>query len=255
MNSIQTKRVLRKKKKILALVNHIYSIDETIIKFSGNRNNLMFQKIQLAFEDALSSSTKLNKEILGMNGLSGRKFRILLNSLINKIKNPKYLEIGSWQGSTLCSACYKNLVEVTCIDNWSENFSLNIQPKKEFKKNIRKFVSTNTKLKIIEKDFKKVDFKKIGFFNIFFYDGAHHYEDHYDSVKIVLPALSKKFILIVDDWNWIQVRKGTMDAIKNENLKIIAKLDIRTTKDDSSSLITGQNSDWHQGCAFLVLEK
>ena len=70
-----------------------------------------------------------------------------------------------------------------------------------------------------------------------------------------IAALANKFILIVDDWNWNQVRKGTIDAIKDENLKIVAKLEIRTTIDDSSSLITGQNSDWHQGCAFFVLEK
>ena len=31
-----------------------------------------------------------------------------------------------------------------------------------------------------------------------------------------LPALWKKFILIVDDWNWKQVRKGTLDSIKKK---------------------------------------
>ena len=55
MDSIQTKRILKKIKKILSLVNHIFSLDETIIKFSGNRNDSIFKLIQLAFEDALSS--------------------------------------------------------------------------------------------------------------------------------------------------------------------------------------------------------
>ena len=116
-------------------------------------------------------------------------------------------------------------------------------------------MTPNIKLKIIEKNFRVVNFKNLSICNIFFYDGAHHYEDHFDSIKMTLPALSKKFILIVDDWNWIQVRKGTLDAIKREKLTVIAQLDIRTTKDDSSALVTGQNSDWHQGCVFFVLEK
>ena len=45
--------------------------------------------------------------------------------------------------------------------------------------------------------------------NIYLYDGPHHFEDHFDGIKLVQPALEKKFILIVDDWNWDQVRNGT----------------------------------------------
>ncbi len=255
MNSIQTKRILKKKKKILSLINHISAIDETIIKFSGKRSDLLFKNIESAFENALSGKTQLNKKILMMDGLSGRKYRILLNNLIKNLKNPKYLEIGSWLGSTICSACFKNRLDVTCIDNWSQNFLVNIDPKKVFLKNINKYISSNVNLCLIEKDFREINYNNHSNFNIFFYDGPHHYQDHYDSIKLVLPALANKFILIVDDWNWNQVRKGTIDAIKDENLKIVAKLEIRTTIDDSSSLITGQNSDWHQGCAFFVLEK
>ena len=255
MDSIQTKRILKKKKKILGIVNHIFSLDETIIKFSGDRNDLTFKFIELAFEDALSGITSLNQNILEMEGLSGRKFRILLNSLVRRINSPKYLEIGSWLGSTVCSACYENKIEAICIDNWSQNFLPEINPKDIFHKNIEKFISSKTKLKIIEENFRNVDFKSLGISNIFFYDGGHHYEDHFDSIKMALPALSKKFILIVDDWNWLQVRNGTLDAIKKEKLNVIAKLDIRTTKDNSSTLITGQNSDWHQGCVFFVIEK
>ena len=57
-----------------------------------------------------------------MDGLSGRKYRSLINSLINKVKNPSYLEIGSWLGSTACSAAFKNKLTITCIDNWSQVF-------------------------------------------------------------------------------------------------------------------------------------
>ena len=32
---------------------------------------------------------------------------ILINSLVDKVKNPSYLEIGSWLGSTACSAIFR----------------------------------------------------------------------------------------------------------------------------------------------------
>jgi len=69
------------------------------------------------------------------------------------------------------------------------------------------------------------------------------------------PALKKKYVLIIDDWNWDQVRAGTKSAILDLELNVISKLEIRTTNDGSSALITGENSDWHQGCCFFVIEK
>merc|ERR1712159_180797 len=50
--------------------------------------------------DSLSLTRKVSKDILKMEGLSGRKYRSLINSLVYKVKNPSYLEIGSWLGST-----------------------------------------------------------------------------------------------------------------------------------------------------------
>ena len=255
MTSIQTKIELKKKKKIIELINHISSIDETMINFFGDKSDPFSKRIQNSLEIALSGKTNLSDDIIKMQGLSGRKFRVLMNNLIKEFKIPRYLEIGSWLGSTACSVCFNNQLKITCIDNWSQNFSSRVKPKEVFRKNIKKYISKETDFKIIEKDFRQVNYKEINDINIYLYDGAHHYEDHFDSIKLVLPALSKKFIFIVDDWNWNQVRKGTIDSINKEQLKIISNLEIRTTSDDSSSLITGENSDWHQGCAFFVLKK
>jgi hypothetical protein len=255
MNTIQTKRILKKKKRITSLLNSISKIDETTIKFIGNKNDNLFKIIRNSLEDALSRNTDLEDWILNMDGLSGRKYRILINQLIKRIKDPRYLEIGSWLGSTACSASFKNKIVMTCIDNWSENFLPKINPKKEFMKNIKDSLTSNSEFNMINKDFRKVDFNELKNFNIYFYDGSHTYNDHYDAVKLVLPAMSKKFIMIIDDWNWNQVREATLNAIKDKKLKVIAQLEIKTTNDGSSSIIVSQNSDWHQGCIFFVIEK
>ena len=75
-----------------------------------------------------------------MEGLSGRKYRSLINNLVEKIEKPSYLEIGSWLGSTACSAAFKNDFKITCIDNWSQHFLKNFQTPNKFLKKILKNV-------------------------------------------------------------------------------------------------------------------
>ncbi len=255
MKSIQIKRRLQKKKNILSIINHISEMDELVVNISGNKDHQYSKKIIRAFEESIACRTKLNKKVLEMQGLSGRKFRILLNNLIDFINNPKYLEIGSWLGSTACSVLFKNKVDATCIDNWSQNFTNKLIPKEKFEKNVSKFLNKANKLTLLETDFRDVNYDDLKNFNIYFYDGAHHYKDHYDSIRVVLPSLSDEFIMIIDDWNWKQVREGTMASVANEKLDVIFSLDIRTTRDNSSALTTGKSSDWHQGVCLFVIKK
>ena len=225
------------------------------VSVDGDKKNTLFLKIQNSFDNAMAQKRKIDDFILNLNGLSGRKFRSMLNNLIETHTAPKYLEIGSWHGSTACSACYKNTVDITCIDNWSQSFIEEKDPMLEFNKNIKNALNKSSNLNLINDDFREVNYNKIGKHNIYLYDGPHHFEDHFDGIKLVQPALENEYILIVDDWNWKQVRSGTLSAIEHLNLKIISQLEIKTTCDDSSALITGENSDWHQGCCFFVIKK
>ena len=110
--------------------------------------------------------------------------------------------------------------------------------------------------KFIESDFRKVNYNEIGKFNIYCYDALHDEKDQYDGITIVQPALDNVFILIIDDWNWPGVRKGTFDAINDLNLNIISKIEVRTTQDNSMpKLFLGQYSDWHNGYFIAVCEK
>ena len=82
MKTIQTKIELKRKKKVIALLNHISSLEETIIKIIGNREDPFFKKILDSFEVAMSKEYEFCNNIRNMEGLSGRKFRVLLNYLI-----------------------------------------------------------------------------------------------------------------------------------------------------------------------------
>ena len=255
MENFQRKLLIKKKKRLTQLINYIHSLDEIKVTFEGDLENNLFLKIRNSYDEAMAQKRKINDFILNLSGLSGRKFRSMLNNLIEKYESPRYLEVGSWHGSTACSACYQNKVKLTCIDNWSQNFIEGKDPEFEFKKNIKNILNTNSDLTFIKKDFRKVDYTDIGKHNIYLYDGPHQLEDHFDGIKLIQPALDDEYVLIVDDWNWNQVRDGTLSAIHHLGLNIISKLEIRTTSDNSSALTVGEQSDWHQGCSFFVINK
>ena len=140
MDNIQRKLLIKKDKNANQIVNFSSLVDETSIIFSGKEDDDFIKKIKEALMDSLSLNRKISNDILKMDGLSGRKYRSLINSLVDKVKNPSYLEIGSWLGSTACSAIFKNNLAITCIDNWSQVFFEKEfpNPEKTFSENINK---------------------------------------------------------------------------------------------------------------------
>ena len=246
---------LKKKKVFLKLLNFTMGLNQTTINSSGNKKDSYFKKIYTSFEKSIALESNLPEWVLNLDGLSGSKYRHMINNLITLIKNPRYLEIGSWLGSTACAASIGNKLCITCIDDWSQTFDYIKNPEIIFNKNIKKALNQEIQFKLLNSNFREVNYKELGRYNIYFFDGPHHEKDHYDSLKFVHTALEKKFILIVDDWNWDQVRLGTNKAIKDLNFKIIAHLEIMTTQNSSSAFVTGKNSEWHNGYCFFVIEK
>ena len=256
MEDLEFKLKIKKKKKIYSLIYKAINLHETSITYNANLNNYLTLKIKESIEDSLALITELPEWILNLEGLSGRKYRYFLNTLAKKINNPSYLEIGSWLGSTACSIMYNNKLSITCIDNWSQIFDDNNNPSETFNLNTKKSLNKFISFKIIRKDFRKIIYDKINeTFNIFFYDGPHHYQDHYDAIKLAQKILKKEYILIIDDWNWLQVRNGTENALNDLDLEIISKIEIKTTQDDSKPLIQGKSSEWHNGYGFFVIKK
>ena len=157
MENFQRKLLIKKKKRLTQLINYIHSLDEIKVTFEGDLENSLFLNIKNSYDEAMAQKRKINDFILNLSGLSGRKFRSMLNNLIEKFDSPRYLEVGSWHGSTACSVCYQNKVKLTCIDDWSQNFVEGKDPEFEFKKNIKTILNINSDLKFINKDFRKVE--------------------------------------------------------------------------------------------------
>jgi hypothetical protein len=58
--------------------------------------------------------------VRAIDGMSGQKYRTFINNLVGSYPDARYLEIGSWGGSTATAALYGNSVKALCIDNWSQ---------------------------------------------------------------------------------------------------------------------------------------
>jgi hypothetical protein len=75
--------------------------------------------IETAFKNAENNISKNTNDIINMEGMSGTKTRHFYNNLLNT-EDSRYLEIGTWKSSSVCSAMCGNKAKVVCIDNWSE---------------------------------------------------------------------------------------------------------------------------------------
>lgn len=200
--------------------------------------------IDTAFENADNNMSKITDDIIEMDGMSGTKTRHFYNNLLN-FHDARYLEIGTWKGSSVCSAMCGNKATIVCIDNWSQFGG----PKGEFLLNFNKHKGEN-EASFVENDCYKIDVTKLPKFNIFMYDGEHSSESHYKALLHYYNCLDDIFIFIVDDWNWKDVREGTFNSIQKLNLKILYEKEIRLTFDNSTT--TGS---WWNGIYVTILQK
>ncbi len=229
-------------------------VEETSIRFDGDFDaSPKGVALRHAFFQCWRLETKLPLWIRQMDGGSGRKYRYLANHLIEQLSGSRYLEIGSYKGSTLCSAAYGNQLHATCIDHWQQ-----FGGRDEFDGHVQQMTreTSGLSLTVIESDFRQVDYGRIGKFSIFCFDGPHDDVDHYDGLVMALPALDDEFVLIVDDWVMPSVQTGTKRALDDAGLDVVASIIIETTQDNSLPTLLGSwFSDWHNGYLLAIVRK
>jgi hypothetical protein len=211
---------------------------------------ILRQHVETSFTNAFLEKSKITDEILNMEGMSGKKTRHFYNNLL-AIDNAVYLEIGTWKGSSVCSAMCGNKATVVCIDNWSEFGG----PKDEFLVNFNKYIGENN-AKFLEQDCYTVDCSKLPKFNIYMYDGNHTHNSHYMALSHYYNCLDDMFIFIVDDWNWENVRNGTYKSFKDLDLVVLYEREIKTTDDNSHPIVGSEKQQqWHNGIYVAILSK
>jgi hypothetical protein len=201
-------------------------------------------------KDFFDQATHLQRSVAAIDGMSSVRIQDLLNRIIRSCNGrARYLEVGAWKGSTFFAAICDNEYEIAvAVDNFSQFEGR--YARQDFYANYARYNTVNTVF--LEGDFFTPHIKNMlsvkAPFNVFFYDGEHSEENQRRAITESLPLLGDRFILIVDDWNWPEVRKGTMVGIEMSGLTI----------EDMHEEITGFNGvreTWWNGIAVMGVRK
>lgn len=194
--------------------------------------------------EMLTSSIEKTSGILKIDGMSSHKVRHFLNNLCG-LDDARYLEVGTWKGSTLLSAIYKNFhCKATCIENFSDFGG----PKSEFLNNVQNFKSNTPSFQFLEQDCFSVSLKNLEKKNIYFFDGLHTEADHEKAFTYFNEILDDTFICAVDDWNFGQVVSGTKKAFKNLSYNILFEKVLPAARN-------GDTAQWWNGLYVAVIQK
>lgn len=206
----------------------------------------LIDHVQSSIELAEEGHSQLSNEILQLTGMSSPKVRHLLNNLARR-PDTHYLEIGLWAGSTFVSALYSNgnTTLGVGIDNWSQFGG----PYQMCMDRCAQFLEPGS-YEVFSRDCFGIDpakYVKVPA-NLYFFDGDHSQESqrqaftHYDSV------LDQLFIAIVDDWNWGQVRQGTMLAFSQLGYQVLYEVALPSDGN-------GDVAKWWNGLYVAVIRK
>jgi len=216
----------------------------------------LIDHVSNAIKDAQNNTSKLPIKIYSRNfldGYSGEKTRHLYNNICS-LKNSNYLEIGTWKGSSLCSALHQNNLNCTVIDNFSYG---GLAQKEELYKNYLSSYIDIQNIQFIDDDCFNIDISKLSHskYNIYLYDGGHEVEDHRKALTYYIEALDNSFIFIVDDWNWAQVREGTFKAIQELRLNVAYSYEIVYPYDGPNLGPEFEPDHFWNGICIFVLSK
>lgn len=215
------------------------------------KDHELIPNIEYCLEQALNDNSEIPDYSLQIPGMSGIKYRHFINNLLRSLENPKYLEIGTWKGSTLCAAIGGvNGVSALAVDN----FKYGGATWDEVHENIDKVKTEDSTIKVINSEFVDFDYTAYGKFDVYLYDGGHTEEEHYDAIVRAVPALEDISIIIIDDWNnhgdtVSHIKTGTYNGFKDSGLEILYKFEVETGVNPPFP------SEWHNGYGVFLVKK
>ena len=111
------------------------------------------------------------------------------------------------------------------IDNWSEFGG----PKFDFEQNVKRFLSENKGMQVINEDAYSIrTLQQLAHapYDIYMFDGNHTVESHEKAFTTYWPYLADTCIIMVDDWNWPSVKQGTLQGLLKVKANVVHMVDI-----------------------------
>ena len=179
----------------------------------------------------------------------------------------KYLEIGTWAGSTLFSILFQNgenMEYTTAIDNFSQ-FQENHPVRSSLEggllqmfgnDNVKKYKSGDLSSEFENFKFQFLEshcFKLFGKYNLYFFDGPHSYEDTKKGFTYYNDVLEDNFVVLIDDWNRDYVKKAWKDVSKELNYTIHHEWNL--IGDGGIEDNPNHKEDWWDGYYVAIVSK
>ena len=207
----------------------------------------LIQLVEGSVERALAQESNIEPWVFNIQSMSTTEIKCLLNNICNI--DGKYLEIGSFQGGTFCSAISNNkdLVSMS-IDNFCA-FDHGGVNKGILVDNINRIANTTRSVAQVSEDcFTQFDIVPDGI-DVYFYDGEHTDEDQEKALTYFVDKMSDNFVFIVDDYNGTGVQRGTALAIERLGGKIKVEKEWKFLTEGNGAPV------WWNGIYVAVISK
>lgn len=206
------------------------------------------EQIEECISRAERRESKITPLALAVPGLTSLNIRHLLNNL--GAISTRLLEVGSHKGCTFCSTIFKNdnIISAISIDSFESDLTNEDKAEPQFLDNVTICKPSETKFRLIKGDSFSVVFDNIlRPIDIYIYDGNHSEEAQRKGVTHFISLMADEFIFLVDDYDWPEVQKGTMDGIAEAGCEILfEKVFIGNDHD---------NDGWWNGFVVFLLKK
>lgn len=178
----------------------------------------LVEHVKQSIARAEQNQSKLTANAINVPSFTSLKIRHLLNNL-GSMMGLHYLEIGVHKGGTFVAANFQNALESSmAVDNWSE-FAQGGESRRQFLDNASRLLPAGS-YDFLEVDcFTMTSVHLKAPVNFYLYDGNHSYEAQKQALTYFKSMLADQFILVVDDHDWPDVKRGTNDGINEAGLK------------------------------------
>lgn len=178
--------------------------------------------IKNAVEKAINHQSKMDETAWSVPALSSLKIRHLMNNL--GAISTKYMEHGTHKGGVFCSVLRNNPnIEIAY---WGDSFASDKitgeDVQGQFMKNAMKCIDGSETVLLGEvSDTFDLPHDFACDVDLYCFDADHSYESQRKAMTHFLPSMANEFIVTVDDWQYGDVKAGTLDGIKDSGCEIL----------------------------------
>jgi hypothetical protein len=160
----------------------------------------------------------------------------MINRAVDRLpRDEAFVNVGVWNGFTLLAGMANNPARL-CIG--IDNFSELGRPREAFLSRFEqlkgpwhRFVEMD-----YERYFERQHQERIG---VYIYDGHHAYSHQLKGLRLAEPFFSDTCLIFVDDTNWNDPRRATVDFITGSPHRYEMLLDVRTASNKHPTLWNG----------------